>query len=109
MVKNDDRPGMIGIVGTLLGNAGVNIADMDVGAAADGGTAVMLIATSGEVRRDRARPTSRRRWNHFGRRADLLITVWCICGSRRVWLLLRGRLLRRNRRHSMRTGWRATS
>ncbi|MEY2523503.1 MAG: D-3-phosphoglycerate dehydrogenase / 2-oxoglutarate reductase, partial [Ilumatobacteraceae bacterium] len=49
MVKNDDRPGVIGVVGTLLGNAGVNIADMDVGAAADGGTAVMLIATSGEV------------------------------------------------------------
>ena len=49
MVKNDDRPGVIGIVGTLLGNAGVNIADMDVGAAADGDTAVMLIATSGEV------------------------------------------------------------
>ena len=52
MVKNDDRPGVIGIVGTLLGNAGVNIADMDVGAAADGGTAVMLIATSGEVSHD---------------------------------------------------------
>jgi D-3-phosphoglycerate dehydrogenase len=52
MVKNDDRPGVIGIVGTLLGNAGVNIADMDVGAAADGGTAVMLIATSGEVSAD---------------------------------------------------------
>ena len=34
MVKNDDRPGVIGIVGTLLGNAGVNIADMDVGPAA---------------------------------------------------------------------------
>jgi D-3-phosphoglycerate dehydrogenase len=49
MVKNDDRPGVIGIVGTLLGNAGVNIADMDVGAAADGGTAVMLIAPTGEV------------------------------------------------------------
>ena len=49
MVKNDDRPGVIGIVGTLLGNAGVNIADMDVGAAADAGTAVMLIAPTGEV------------------------------------------------------------
>jgi D-3-phosphoglycerate dehydrogenase len=50
MVKNDDRPGVIGIVGTLLGNAGVNIADMDVGRARAGsddtatGTAVMLIA-----------------------------------------------------------------
>ena len=30
MVTNDDRPGVIGTVGTLLGNAGVNIADMDV-------------------------------------------------------------------------------
>ena len=49
MVKNDDRPGVIGIVGTLLGNAGVNIADMDVGAAADAETAVMLIAPTGPV------------------------------------------------------------
>ncbi|HEY4608515.1 MAG TPA: phosphoglycerate dehydrogenase, partial [Ilumatobacteraceae bacterium] len=49
MVINDDRPGVIGIVGTLLGDAGVNIADMDVGASPDGNTAVMLIATSAEV------------------------------------------------------------
>ena len=49
MIKNDDRPGVIGIVGTLLGNAGVNIADMDVGAAADARTAIMLIAPTGEV------------------------------------------------------------
>ncbi len=31
IVRNDDRPGMIGLVGTVLGEAGVNIADMDVG------------------------------------------------------------------------------
>jgi len=49
MVTNDDRPGVIGIVGTLLGNAGVNIADMDVGATPGGETAIMLIATSGPV------------------------------------------------------------
>jgi D-3-phosphoglycerate dehydrogenase / 2-oxoglutarate reductase len=49
MVKNDDRPGVIGVVGTLLGNAGVNIADMDVGRAGDAGTAVMLIAPTAEV------------------------------------------------------------
>ena len=36
MVTNDDRPGVIGTVGTLLGDAGVNIADMDVGRADDG-------------------------------------------------------------------------
>ena len=49
MVKNDDRPGVIGLVGTLLGNAGVNIADMDVGRAQTPGTAVMLIAPTSEV------------------------------------------------------------
>ena len=49
MVKNDDRPGVIGTVGTLLGNAGVNIADMDVGRAAEPGTAVMLIAPTAIV------------------------------------------------------------
>ena len=36
VVRNDDRPGMIGYVGTALGNAGVNIADMDVVAARPG-------------------------------------------------------------------------
>jgi D-3-phosphoglycerate dehydrogenase len=46
MVKNDDRPGVIGTVGLLLGDAGVNIADMDVGRADEAGTAVMLIAPS---------------------------------------------------------------
>jgi D-3-phosphoglycerate dehydrogenase len=49
MVTNDDRPGVIGTVGTLLGNAGVNIADMDVGRAAEPGTAVMLIAPTAVV------------------------------------------------------------
>ncbi|MGD9997011.1 MAG: phosphoglycerate dehydrogenase [Ilumatobacteraceae bacterium] len=49
MVKNDDRPGVIGTVGTLLGNAAINIADMDVGRAAEAGTAVMLIATTAPV------------------------------------------------------------
>ena len=49
MITNDDRPGVIGTVGTLLGDAGVNIADMDVGRAEDGSTAVMLIAPTSEV------------------------------------------------------------
>jgi D-3-phosphoglycerate dehydrogenase len=49
MVTNDDRPGVIGTVGTILGNAGVNIADMDVGRAEDTGTAVMLIAPTSVV------------------------------------------------------------
>jgi D-3-phosphoglycerate dehydrogenase len=49
IVFNDDRPGVIGTVGTTLGAAGVNIADMDVGRADTAGTAVMLIAPTGEV------------------------------------------------------------
>jgi D-3-phosphoglycerate dehydrogenase len=49
VVTNDDRPGVIGSVGVILGDADVNIADMDVGRVADAGTAVMLIATTTEV------------------------------------------------------------
>jgi D-3-phosphoglycerate dehydrogenase len=49
VISNDDRPGVIGTVGLLLGNAGVNIADMDVGRVAAAGTAVMLLAVTAEV------------------------------------------------------------
>jgi D-3-phosphoglycerate dehydrogenase len=52
VVRNDNRPGMIGVVGTLLGNAGVNIDDMDVGRAADKPTAVMVLATATPVPAD---------------------------------------------------------
>jgi D-3-phosphoglycerate dehydrogenase len=48
-VRNDDRPGVIGVVGTLLGNHNVNIADMDVGRALTPGTALMVIAPTAEV------------------------------------------------------------
>jgi len=40
----EDRPGVIGSVGTLLGRAEVNIAAMDVGRKAVGGLAVMCLA-----------------------------------------------------------------
>ena len=49
VIRNDDRPGVIGTVGVLLGDAGVNITDMDVGRVAEAGTAVMLLATTAEV------------------------------------------------------------
>jgi D-3-phosphoglycerate dehydrogenase len=49
MITNDDRPGVIGTVGTLLGDAGVNIADMDVGRSDTSGQAVMLIAPTSVV------------------------------------------------------------
>jgi len=46
IVRNDDRPGIIGIVGTKLGEAAINIADMDVGQSPDGSAALMVIATT---------------------------------------------------------------
>ncbi len=45
-VRNDDRPGVIGTVGTVLGVAGVNIADMAVGQTEGGESALMVIATN---------------------------------------------------------------
>jgi D-3-phosphoglycerate dehydrogenase len=49
VVTNDDRPGVIGSVGTVLGNAMVNIDDMDVSRVPESGTAVMLIAPTAPV------------------------------------------------------------
>ena len=49
LISNDDRPGVIGTVGTVLGDAQVNIADMDVGRVDGEDSAVMLIATGSAV------------------------------------------------------------
>ncbi len=49
IVRNDDRPGMIGIVGTVLGDAGINVDDMDVGRSSEKGSAIMVIATRQQV------------------------------------------------------------
>lgn len=58
-VWNADRPGMIGLVGTILGRRGVNIANMHVGRRNAGGTAVMVLtldaAPPAEVVREIAR------------------------------------------------------
>lgn len=43
VLTNSDAPGVIGRVGTLLGKAGVNIADMRVGRRSAHGTAVMVL------------------------------------------------------------------
>lgn len=43
IVRNDDRPGVIGKVGTILGGAGINIDNMDVGRAPSGRSALMVI------------------------------------------------------------------
>ena len=49
VVRNDDRPGMIGIVGSALGDAGVSITNMAVGQSPGGGTALMLLSTDRAV------------------------------------------------------------
>ncbi len=49
VVRNDDRPGMIGLVGSTLGDAAINIADMDVGQTAEGVSAIMVLATNQPV------------------------------------------------------------
>ena len=46
VVNNDDRPGVIGRVGTILGDAGVNIADMDVARVSDASGALMVISVN---------------------------------------------------------------
>ncbi|MGH9303740.1 MAG: phosphoglycerate dehydrogenase [Acidimicrobiales bacterium] len=50
VVRNDDRPGVIGRVGTALGDAGVSISSMAVGQTEGGArTALMLISTDSPV------------------------------------------------------------
>lgn len=47
--RHTDRPGMIGRVGTALGQHGVNIASMEVGRRSRGGEAVMILSIDDEV------------------------------------------------------------
>jgi D-3-phosphoglycerate dehydrogenase len=47
-VENDDRPGMVGTVGTLLGAASVNIANMALSRTADRSRAVTVIEVDTE-------------------------------------------------------------
>jgi D-3-phosphoglycerate dehydrogenase len=51
VVHNADEPGMIGAVGTILGDADVNIANLNVGTNATGEPALMVIATNAPVSR----------------------------------------------------------
>ena len=46
-VRNRDKPGAIGRIGTLLGEAGVNIATFSLGRRAEGGDALALVGIDG--------------------------------------------------------------
>ncbi len=49
VVRNADQPGMIGKVGMIVGEAGVNIDDMAVGSSPEGAKALMVLATDRAV------------------------------------------------------------
>ncbi|MEO8758181.1 MAG: phosphoglycerate dehydrogenase [Devosia sp.] len=48
-VTNEDKPGHIGRLGTLLGDLGVNIANFNLGRAGVGGDAIALLSIDGSV------------------------------------------------------------
>ena len=43
-IVNDDKPGFIGRIGTLLGNHGINIGTFNLGRRDAGGEAVLLLS-----------------------------------------------------------------
>ncbi|CAN5720504.1 phosphoglycerate dehydrogenase [soil metagenome] len=50
--RYEDRPGIVGIVGSLLGRAGVNIANMQVARHTEGGEALMGMAVDSPIPQD---------------------------------------------------------
>ena len=48
-IRNEDKPGLIGRLGTLLGEAGINIANFNLGRSRPGATAVCLVAVDSVV------------------------------------------------------------
>ena len=52
LIYNQDLPGMIGLLGTILGDHNINIANMTVGRAQVGELAVMMINVDSHVPRD---------------------------------------------------------
>ena len=51
-VTNEDKPGLIGRLGTVLGDAGLNIATFQLGRTATGGDAIALVEVDQEVPAD---------------------------------------------------------
>lgn len=51
-IRNDDQPGMIGALGTLLGQEGLNIADFRLGRKDDASGAICLVALDAPVNDD---------------------------------------------------------
>ncbi|MOA31135.1 D-3-phosphoglycerate dehydrogenase [compost metagenome] len=52
LISHNDKPGIIGRVGTLLGNNDVNIATMQVGRQLVGGSAIMVLRVDKQTPKD---------------------------------------------------------
>ena len=51
-VNNEDKPGLIGLLGTVLGDAGLNIATFQLGRTAAGDDAIAMVEVDQEVPAD---------------------------------------------------------
>ena len=49
VIRNDDRPGKVGVVGTVLGEAGISIRSMALEPTTEGDTALMVLSVDAEV------------------------------------------------------------
>ena len=52
IIANRDRPGMIGVLGTILGSHKINISYMSVGRDQTGGTAISVVNVDQPITRD---------------------------------------------------------
>ena len=67
----DDRPGIVGAVGNILGSAGVNIANMQVGRREQGGEALMVLTVDSAIAPTVVEEISASIGAHFGRTVDI--------------------------------------
>lgn len=58
-IRNEDKPGLIGGLGTILANAGQNIADFRLGRTEDGDSAVCLVSLDAPIEDDLFKEVSR--------------------------------------------------
>lgn len=67
-----DRPGVIGIVGRVLGQAGINVAEMQVGRAAAGDMALMALTVDSAIPTSFVEEISKETAARMGRAVDLV-------------------------------------
>ena len=69
-----DRPGIVGAVGGILGDAGVNIASMQVSRTQQGGDALMALTVDSAIPEEALRGIAEAIGAHFARGVDLVTT-----------------------------------